>query len=286
MYRTELAFALFASVVSFAVAAPASAQQPADADESMAQATTREQDMDDERARGAFRLGRQHYEQGRFAEAAAEFERAFGLSGRAQLLFNAYLAYRDARDDENAIRTLRGYLSGVSEVPDREHLEARLEALERGVAEQRERDAAARAETDEARRQAEEARRQAEEAGRPRTREIPGEVWPWIMMGAGGAMVLAGAITGGVAMSERGSLDAQCALQLCPAGFDLAGRRSTIESLAITTDVLLIGGGVVAVTGLFLGILLGPRTESIEQEVPVTAACDSTGCVAAVRGVF
>lgn len=274
-------------MTTLSAAAPAHAQQPAASDESMEQATTREQDMDDERARGAFRLGRQHYEQGRFAEAAGEFERAFGLSGRAQLLFNAYLAYRDARDDENAIRTLRGYLTGVTDVPDREHLEARLAALERGVQEQRERDAAAQAETDEARRQAEEAERRAEAAGRPRTREIPGETWPWIVMGVGGAMVVGGAITGGLALSERSSLDSQCSLQLCPAGFDLAGRQSTIQSLAITTDVLLIGGGVVAVTGLVLGILLGPRTQRIEEEAPpVTAGCTATGCFGMVRGEF
>src|SRR5690606_29361700 len=93
--------------------------------ESMSQATTTEGDMNDDRARGAFRLGRQYYAQGRFAEAAAEFERAYGLSGRGELLFNAYLAYRDARDDESAARTLRGYLAEVPDAPDRPHLEAR-----------------------------------------------------------------------------------------------------------------------------------------------------------------
>lgn len=280
--------AILIAGIALGAAAQAHAQQAGGGgEESMSQATTREADMNDERARGAFRLGRQYYEQGRFAEAAAEFERAFGLSGRAQLLFNAYLAYRDAQDEEAAIRTLRGYLSQVSEVPDRAHLEARLEALERGVRERQEREAQAQAETAEARRQAEEARRQAEEAGRPRYREIPGETWPWAVMGVGGAMLVGGAITGGVAMGERGSLDAQCPAQLCPADYDLAGRQSTIQSLAITTDVLLIGGGVIAVTGLVLGIVLGPRTEAIEaQAPPVAAACTSDGCMASVRGDF
>lgn len=258
---------------------------PGGGDESMSQATTTEGDMDDERARGAFRLGRQYYEQGRFAEAAAEFERAYGLSGRGQLLFNAYLAYRDARDDENAVRTLRGYLAEVPDAPDRAHLEARLAALERGIEERRDSEARQQAETEEARRQAEEARRQAEEAARPRYREIPGETWPWIVMGAGAAMVVGGAITGAVALGERSSLDEECPLQLCPAGSDVEGRQSTIEALAITTDVLLVGGGVVAVTGLVLGIVLGPRTEAIEAP-PVAAACTGEGCFVAVRGDF
>ena len=254
--------------------------------ESMSQATTTEGDMDDDRARGAFRLGRQYYEQGRFAEAAAEFERAYGLSGRGQLLFNAYLAYRDARDDESAARTLRGYLAQVPDAPDRTHLEARLAALERGIQEQREAEARQQAETAEARRQAEEARRLAEEAARPRYREIPGETWPWVVMGTGAAMVVGGAVIGAVALTERSSLEEDCPLQLCPAGTGVADRQSSIESLAIASDVLLIGGGVVAITGLVLGIVLGPRTEAITTAPPVTAACTGEGCFLAVRGDF
>ncbi|WP_236516805.1 tetratricopeptide repeat protein [Sandaracinus amylolyticus] len=284
---TLLASALIAAACALAPPTRASAQPPqgTGGGESMSQATTTEGDMNDERARGAFRLGRQYYEQGRFAEAASEFERAYGLSGRGQLLFNAYLAYRDARDDENAIRTLRGYLAQVEEIPDRALLEARLAALERGLAERRESDARAAAETEEARRQAEEARRQAEEAGRPRYREVPGETWPWIVMGSGGALVVAGIVTGAVALSERSALDDECPLQLCPAGSDVEGRQSTIEALAITTDVLLVTGTAAAVAGLVLGLVLGPRTEAIETP-PVSAACTGEGCFVAVRGDF
>jgi tetratricopeptide (TPR) repeat protein len=263
---------------------PAHAQQ-ARSGESMSQATTRESDMDDERARGAFRLGAQYYQQGRFAEAAAEFERAYGLSGRAQLLYNAYLAHRDAREDEGAARTLRGYLAQVEEVPDREHLQARLEALERGLSAQRERDAAAQAQTDEARREAEEARRQAEEAGRPRTREVAGEAWPWGVAGVGAAMLVAGAVTGGLAMAERSDLDALCPLQLCPAGTNVDARTGSLEGLALATDVLLFGGGAIALTGVVLGLVLGPRTEVLDPAaLPVTAGCSSTGCFVSLRG--
>jgi tetratricopeptide (TPR) repeat protein len=254
--------------------------------QSMSQATTQEQDMDDVRARAAFRLGSQYYDQGQFAEAAAEFERAYGLSGRAQLLYNAYIAYRDARDDANAIRTLRGYLSGVPDAPNHANLEARLAAMERGLEEQREREERVLAEAEQARRDAEDAERRAEQAAQPRVREVEGEVWPWAVLGVGGAMVVAGAITGGVALAQRGQLDSECQMQLCPADFDLAGRRSTIESLAITTDVLLFGGGVLAATGLVLGLVLGPRTEALSEPAPVAMGCSATGCFATVRGEF
>lgn len=275
---------LFSAALTAATAIVPAVVSAQEGDESMSRATTTEHDMDDERARGAFRLGSEYYQRGRFAEAATEFERAYGLSGRAQLLYNAYLAYRDARDDENAIRTLRGYLTQVEQIDDREHLEARLTALERGVAERRETDARQRAETDEARRQADEARRQAEEAGRPQVREVPGETWPWILAGGGAALVVAGVITGAVALGERSRLDDECPLQLCAPGSDVAGRQSTIESLAITTDVLLVTGGVAAVTGVVLGIVLGPRTEPLDP--PVRAGCTGQGCFVSVRGEF
>ncbi len=251
--------------------------------QSMSQATTQEQDMDDVRARAAFRLGSQYYDQGLFIEAATEFERAYGLSGRAQLLYNAYIAYRDAQDDVNAIRTLRGYLSGVPDAPNRANLEARLAVMERGQREQREREARVLAEAELARQMAEEAERR---AAQPRVREVDGEVWPWVVFGAGGAMLVAGAITGGVALAQRGQLDSECPMQLCPAGFDLTDRQGSIESLAITTDVLLIGGGVMAATGLVLGLVLGPRSEAISEPAPIAMGCSATGCFATVRGEF
>jgi tetratricopeptide (TPR) repeat protein len=277
---TALALALGSAVspAGSALAQP----PPAGGDQ---EATTSESDMDDERARGAFRLGRQYYESGQFAQAAAEFERAYGLSGRGQLLYNAYLAYRDAQDEANAARTLRGYLAHVPDAPDRAHLEARLAALEQQLAERAEEDARHQAERDEIQRQADEARRQAEEAGRPRYREIPGEVWPWAILGVGAAMAVGGGISGGIALSERSSLDAQCPAQLCPAGSDAAGRMANVQTLAITSDVLLFGGGAVALTGLVLGIVLGPRTEAIPPSAPpVTAGCTGDGCFIGVRG--
>lgn len=257
----------------------------------MSQATTQESDMDDTRARAAFRLGRQYYEQGQFSEAAVEFERAYGLSGRGALLFNAYLAYREAGDDANAMRTLRGYLAEVPDAPDRAHLQARLESLQAQVTADEEHEAQIRAETEAARRDAEEARRLAEEASRPRYRTIPGDSWPWIVAGVGGAMVVAGAITGGIALGERSTLDQQCPLQLCPAGFDSQGRQSTVESLAITTDVLLIGGGVITATGIVLGLVFGlDRTEAIAPDatpgptVDVSGGCTADGCSVSIRG--
>lgn len=57
---------------------------------------TDQRQLADEQARAHFRVGQSMYDAGRFAEAAHEFEEAFRLSQRSELLFNAYVAFRDA----------------------------------------------------------------------------------------------------------------------------------------------------------------------------------------------
>ena len=50
----------------------------------------------EQEARAHFQLGRTLYDGGRFEEAAREFVQAYELSHRAQLLYNIFLAWRDA----------------------------------------------------------------------------------------------------------------------------------------------------------------------------------------------
>src|SRR5690606_25712958 len=108
-------------------------------------------------AREAFERGRIHYDNGDFARAAAAFEEAYKLSGREGLLYNLYLAYRDANEQEKAAEALRNYLVKVEVIENRAQLESRLKALEAGIA-QRKADDAREAE---AQRRADEQRAQA-----------------------------------------------------------------------------------------------------------------------------
>ncbi|SRR5690606_36953611 len=103
------------------------------------------------------------------------------------------------------------------------------------------------------------------------------------MLGVGGAMLLAGAITGGLALAEHGELTGMCDGQTmrCPA--ELEGRLDGLAALSITTDVLLWGGLAVAATGGVLTFLLREEEESAGA---VSAACDGTGCAAFVTGSF
>jgi tetratricopeptide (TPR) repeat protein len=87
----------------------------------------------EEQARAHFRLGRAHYDNGNFAQAAVEFEEAYRISQRAALLYNIYLAYRDANDTRNAAEALRKYLALEQNIENRGQLESRLAALDKSL---------------------------------------------------------------------------------------------------------------------------------------------------------
>ena len=268
--------------------------------ESMARATTKDEDMTDQQARSHFRLGREYYQLGRFPDAAREFEVAYGLSGRAALLYNVYISYRDALDTPKAAAALRGYLAAVPDAPDRENLSARLAALESQVAQSKadaEREAAQRAELERLTREAEAKRREpvysappAAAASRP--------WWPWIVVGAGVIATATGVTLGALAKSDASALREQCvtdprdegarapltAGNACSPSIDLEKRRDSIQTQALVGDVLWIGGAALTLTGLVLAVVL-PANEHHESP-PLTAACVPGSCQAALHLSF
>ena len=101
------------------------------ADEPPKLAQMRDADMSDERARAHFKAGTSLYESGRFPEAAEEWEQAFQLSQRAALLYNIYVAHRDASNLPKAIDALTRYLAtNDADASQRLNLEARLRAMQ------------------------------------------------------------------------------------------------------------------------------------------------------------
>lgn len=272
------------------------------------------QDGDDE-ARRHFRLAEAHYANGSFEEAAREFEEAYRLSQRPQLLYNLYLAYRDAADLERAADALRRYLALVPDAEGASMLRGRLAALERTIAERpavesstsgtgaggaagsgRTEGAAGRPETESAAgggssATSSSATSTAGATGAPSTASAGttsgGEASPvpWIVGGVGVAIVIAGAVTGGLALAAQGDLESTCPDRACPAGYDFEGQASTGRTLAITTDVLLVTGAVAVGTGIVLLAVMGTGSS---ETPPATAglACDGAGCAVAVRGRF
>ena len=78
-------------------------------------------------------------------------------------------------------------------------------------------------------------------------------------LGAGAAMLIAGAVTGGMALSKYNTLD-----EKCPNKSDCDERDlvQTIDKLSLTTDILLPLGGVVAAAGAALVLVGLNKTKS------------------------
>ena len=75
--------------------------------------------------------------------------------------------------------------------------------------------------------------------------------------------VIGGAITGVMAGSAFSDLEAACPNRQCTNATDLA-RRDNVDTLSGVTNALLIGGGVLAATGVVLAIVGAPRTETVQ----------------------
>jgi tetratricopeptide (TPR) repeat protein len=230
---------------------------------------------DEEEARAHFNLAQLQYRRGRFLESAAEFEAAHALSPRPELLYNIYIAYRDGGDLESAARSLRQLLE-TDPLPatlDREHLGARLEALEDQIRERREREERANQTP------------APEPEPEPTPPPPPPSAGPWApgfaIAGAGAALVVAGAVMGGVALSMYSDVTARCVDGVCPA--DTEGDRATGQALTITTDVLVPLGAVAAATGLLLAFVVRDGDVAATQ-VSLTAAPDGGALV--VTGTF
>jgi tetratricopeptide (TPR) repeat protein len=242
------------------------AQVPAMAPDSPAAKPNDQEQMRnlDDEARERFELGRTFLEAGRFQQAAEEFEEAYRLSGRAQLLYNVYIANRDAGNWEAASNALRIYLDKVPDAPDQINLRARLASMEAQAEAQREQA-----------RQAAADRERADRLAATR-KEVVRSKLPWVLIGTGGALLATSLITGIMAKTKADDLDGS---PLCIDGGTRCasakkGDVESLRSLAVATDVLWITGGVVAVTGVVLrlsGVL------DKERQVPVAASFDGHG---------
>jgi len=220
---------------------------------------------DEQEAQIRFELGRRYYETGRFLEAAAEFVAAIEIAPLAPLYYNLYLAYRDGGADEQAADALTLYIQTLPAGDRRTQLEARMRVLRERVSSGD--DAGDTSETVES------------SGGEGGGGVDPG---PWILVGAGGALVIGAVITGVLAMDERSSLDAMCPTpDTCPAGFEDVQSRG--ETLAIVTDVLWITGAVAVTAGIIWAIVSATGGDA-DSDVRAGFACDGNGCLGALRG--
>lgn len=200
----------------------------------------------DEQARALFAEGETAYGQGRFEEALGFFQRAFDLSGRAELLYNVGISATNAGRDAIALEAFERYLAELPEAPNRALVEGRLDSLRRRIAEH---DAATRAaEEDRARAEADraaEARRRHEGAEGTRT-------LGWALTISGGVLAVAGGALLGVGYADIASIDG------AQDGTPWVSVRDAASRAPILTGSGWAGLGVgLALAGIGLGLALG-----------------------------
>jgi hypothetical protein len=108
-------------------------------------------------------------------------------------------------------------------------------------------------------------------------------IGPYIVLGAGGALLIGSLVTGLMAQSLHSDLEKRCPDDKCKASdTEAADDKKTGRTLVAETNVLLTAGLVAAAAGATWWIL-APRDESQPQ---VAAVCAPSGCMAALNARF
>ncbi|MCP4677283.1 MAG: tetratricopeptide repeat protein [Deltaproteobacteria bacterium] len=92
----------------------------------------------------------------------------------------------------------------------------------------------------------------------------------WVLVGVGAAALAGGAVTGIMTTVKAGDLKDQCPDQNCPDEGDKE-LRDSVDTLALTTDILLPVGGAIAVTGAVL-LIIGYRNAEKGADNAVSVA--------------
>ncbi len=109
------------------------------------------------------------------------------------------------------------------------------------------------------------------------TSPSPLKTWGWVSVGIGGALLVGGGITGGLALAKNGDLENACEADGCYSSeYDSMDRR---DGLATASTVLIISGGVFAATGIVL--LIAGRDKETEvgahHDAPVVSLLPGPG---------
>lgn len=213
-------------------------------------------------ARERFDRASQEYANGHFGLALADFEAVYevlvavGHENAALVLFNMARCYVELGRNEEAVRTYQRFLEDAPEgAPNIEVARTELRELRVRMSLQ-------------------------SDEQPPAGSSGISPVGP-IVAGLGGAVMIAGAITGGLALAAHDDATRGCVDGHCPAELD--PRADEAALLANVTDGLIFGGLAVAVTGVVLTFVL-PGDGS--EPASVAVACSSERCVGTVQARF
>lgn len=209
---------------------------------------------DTERARAHHEAGVSYFDQGRYEEAAEQFQEAYALSGRHHLLLNVSRALELSGDPGGAADALERYLAAEPNADSRVTLERRMQELR------------ARAQAD------------APPPEEPSGDSSPDVTAPVILLAGAGAVLATALVTGLVALDLHGSVSGRCPdRSACPP--EVQSDIDTGSALALTSDILYGVGGALAIAGgvwLIVALATGGDDDA-------SAACTAGGCGPALR---
>jgi hypothetical protein len=121
----------------------------------------------------------------------------------------------------------------------------------------------------------------------------PPSTLSWVVSGIGAATLVGGAVTGAFTLNKVNAIANNCPNSQCPPSYALQPAQDDVRRFIRITDTLLIGGGVVTATGIFLllstGGTMAARPTVGAAGTTVTRpffGCSPSGCGAALDGVF
>ena len=252
----------FAFLVLFATVLAGSAQ---------AQPEAQTEPGDDEAARGRFQAGLAFYEAGRYEEALPEFEAAWELSQRPEMLINIANAAERALSYGQAATVLEEYLERVPDADNANVLRGRIS---------RNRAAAERLAAREAEGEEEEEEEDQDQGDAPDSADSGSgtRLAGWVTIGGAAALGIGSLITGLVSHGTYTDLEEVCS-PACPP--DRAGDIDRGRSLANASTVLSALTLAAAVAGVVLVVVGRDSGEEDDQAVEVMAGL--TGASVRVR---
>ena len=114
-------------------------------------------------------------------------------------------------------------------------------------------------------------------------REDPKRTWGWVMVGVGGAILAGAGVTGILTMNLDSDLTSKCGTEhSCPP--NLQGDVDRLDTLALTTDVLLGVGAAAVITGTLLLTVFSDDADAGDLQVQPSLGPGTVG--ASISGRF
>jgi hypothetical protein len=196
----------------------------------------------DDMAHRHFDSGTAYMEQADYEDALREFQKAYELSGRAEMLINIATAQERLGDLAAAVDSLDRYLKLEPEGDHSETIRIRAENLRKQLEAQRESEPEPTAEPAEPPSAPPPAQPTADTGSGSGSSNLPA----WILFGVAGASAIGAGVTGAVALGEHSSAKSSCS----PTCTD--DQLATGRTMALTSTVLTGVAAVAAGVGIVL----------------------------------